>query len=259
MFVCPNRETSLLEAYELLDGIYRLKLADEEYLTPFEFLIFAILSQRTRNADASLAYYNLRLQFPDWEEIRLVPLKEIEHAILSSTWPDEKAKRIQRAIEAVRSFRGGYMDLDNLYLLSTWEAGAWIERLPYVQRKTAWCVLLMSALRRPVLPVDTGYRRFAIRFGVLSPSTSWNDAHYVLQAQLPKSWDAQQIELHHNTIKKLTQTCCGAQPACYACPLRNLCAYGNRDGQDDQPSPTPPKNTWSSFQPLPGQMSLNFN
>lgn len=250
-------DSRLLDAYERLNHLYRLRVCDEETMEPLNWLIFAILSQRTRHDDAIRAYMSLLRAFGSWDNVLKCPTHKLEHTIDSSTWPDTKAVRIKESLGAVHYWRRGRLSLDHLYTLPDWEAGVWMERLPGVGRKTAYCVLLFSRLRRAVLPVDTGCRRFAVRYGVLSRSTSWNDAHFVLRRQLPDDWDAIRMEQFHDTIKRLTQDFCTHDPSCGLCPLGGQCPFGRRRlNGDDEIDITRRRGHPSSFQESLWQMRL---
>jgi endonuclease-3 len=140
--------------------------------------------------------------------------------------------------------------------MSDWDASVWMERLPGVGRKTAYCVLLFSRLRRAVLPVDTGCRRFAVRFGVLSRSATWDDAHFLLRKQLPADWGALQLELFHGTTKWLVQNYCKHEPACALCPLLQHCPYGQRRMDDEDLPEIYRRRVRTSSQESPWQLCL---
>ena len=93
-----------------------------------------------------------------------------------------KAPRIKAALEAVYEKRGGF-DIDFLRDLPLDEAKAWLRELNGVGPKTAACVL-MFALGRPALPVDTHVHRVAQRLGLVPAKASAEKAHDILEAML---------------------------------------------------------------------------
>ena len=216
----------LLEVHVRLLSLYQIIVDDSSSLSPLDMLVFAILLQRTLHRKAELAFVNLRRQFPDWSLICDAPLRTIEGAICSSTWPEQKAMYLRNALRNIRGWCGA-LDLNHLFAMSDWDASAWLERLPGVGRKTSACVLLFSTLRRAILPVDTGHLRMMKRLGLIPKSIGPDRAHPILQALLPRDWTARQIEIFHNVVKRHAQTYCAAnQPACAHCPLLDLCPFG---------------------------------
>jgi len=230
---------------------------DIPFLEPLEFLIFAILSQRTRHHDAVAAFDNLMLEFESLRNVLRAPARLVERTVERTTWPDLKAERMKLALGAVHYWRKGQLNLENLRSMSDWEASFWMEHLPDVGRKTAWCVLLFSTLRRAVLPVDTGFKRFAIRFGTLSMSTNWAQAHYVLRKQLPSNWNADQVEIFHNTLKRFIQAYCKAEPACSVCPLHGMCVFGKGQCSGEAGPHIERRKRSSSFQESPDQLEFD--
>jgi len=257
MFCNDQYRPTIMQAYEILMTLYSQRLLDIPLLEPLEFLIFAILSQRTRNEDATAAYVSLMAEFENLRNILRAPERHIALVVERTTWPDKKAERLKLALGAVHYWRKGQLDLENLRSMSDWEASFWMEHLPDVGRKTAWCVLLFSTLRRAVLPVDTGFKRFAVRYGILSAATNWAQAHYALRRQLPRDWNADQIEIFHNTLKRFVQGYCKADPACAICPLRHMCVFGRNNGAEKATVKIERRRRHSSFQESPWQLEFD--
>ena len=110
--------------------------------------------------------------------MRDAPVAAIEDAIALGGLSATKAPRI-KAILAAISERRGEPDLGELDDLDDAAALAYLQRLPGVGPKTAACVLLF-ALGRPAMPVDTHVHRVAGRLGLIAPRVSAEDAHAVL-------------------------------------------------------------------------------
>lgn len=253
-----NNDTRLLDTYDCLGQLYRHYVDENDTMEPLDWLMFAILSQRTQHKDAVRSFNGLLRVFPSWDAVRKSPVHRLEHTIDSSTWSDKKALQLKESLDAVHYWRRGQLSLDHLYAMSDWDAGIWMERLPGVGRKTAYCVLLFSRLRRAVLPVDTGFRRFAERYEVLSRSASAKDAHAILRKQLPEDWDALQLELFHGTIKWFAQNYCKHEPACAMCPLLERCRFGQRQLDSSNHPEIKRRQTRSSFQESFWQLCLDF-
>ena len=102
---------------------------------------------------------------PEWVAARDASAEEIEEAIaLGELLAHTKAPRIKKILEAI-SERTGEPDLSELEGMSDEEAQAYLVALPGVGPKTAACVLLF-ALERPVMPVDTHVHRVR-RLGII--------------------------------------------------------------------------------------------
>ena len=85
--------------------------------------------------------------------------------------------------------------------------------------KTAACVLLF-ALGRPALPVDTHVERVAKRLALVPPKTTPEQAHERLEALVPPE---QYYRFHMLLIKHGRRTCGARAPRCEACPLEAAC------------------------------------
>ncbi|MEO7717237.1 MAG: Fe-S cluster assembly protein HesB [Capsulimonas sp.] len=251
-----------MEVYRRLLGLHPIAVDDAISLTPLEMLVFAILSQRTTHKNAQQAFDTLRQKFPDLLSLCDAPIHAIESAISDARWPDLKASYIQNSLRHILGWRGGELNLDHLFQMSSEDASAWLERLPGVGRKTSASVLLFSTLRRAVLPVDTGHRRMMMRLGLLRPSASWDKAHLILQSQLPRDWSQREFETYHSVIKKHAQTYCDAtQPRCAGCILKDLCLHAQtrlHPRPDHAPLITT-KRRKSSDQTHPTQMCMLYD
>lgn len=195
-------------------------------LDPLSELISSLLSHRTRNADSARAFSELLSRFENWAAVRDAPVNEVESAIKSCTWPEQKAPRIQRVLQAIIEQRGE-LSLDFLADLEVPAARAWLEALPGVGPKTSAAVLIFSRLRRPALPVDSHHHRVALRLQLIAARVAVAQSHALLEAQLPPDWSFQQVYDNHEVMMMHGQRCCFYRnPACRRCPVLDLCPYG---------------------------------
>jgi endonuclease III len=216
----------LLEAHKRLCAAYGCPVAYFHSLDPLSELVSSLLSHRTRNADSGRAFRSLRAAFPTWPEVRDAPTAAVQEAIKASTWPEQKAPRIQAILRTITE-KHGSLSLDFLADMSVKEARAWLESISGIGPKTSAAVLIFSTLRMPAMPVDSHHYRVAMRLGIIPPSVSVGKSHAVLEEMLPKDWDAQQIYDHHEVMMFHGQRCCYfAKPACERCPLLDLCPTG---------------------------------
>lgn len=212
--------------HERLCETYGCPVAFFHDLDPLSELISALLSHRTRNADSARAFSQLTSRFENWATVRDVPVDQIEAAIKSCTWAEQKALRIQQILQIITEQRGE-LSLDFLGELEVPTARAWLESLPGVGPKTSAAVLLFSRLRRPALPVDSHHHRVALRLQLIATGVTVGPSHALLEAQLPPNWSTQQVYDNHEVMMMHGQRCCFYRnPACRRCSVLDLCPHG---------------------------------
>ncbi|MFC5269918.1 endonuclease III domain-containing protein [Adhaeribacter terreus] len=218
-----------LLAHDHFCGEYSCPVKYFHTLDPISELVSSLLSHRTKNADSSRAFRNLRQQFPTWEAVLEAPLAEVQKAISAATWPEQKGPRLQAVLKEVLVRNNGSFELNFLKELPVLEARAWLEQLPGVGPKTSAAVLLFSNLRMPAMPVDSHHHRVAQRLGLLPENIGPGPAHAILQALLPADWDAQQVYDHHEVFMFHGQWCCFFQnPDCHRCVVLDICPFGQQ-------------------------------
>lgn len=189
---------------------------------PIAELVLTVLSQNTSDTNRDVAYARLRERFPTWEEVRDAPASEVIEAIRPGGLSQTKGPRIQQILRLIAS-DAKEPDLDWLAGADRDEAIDYLISLPGVGRKTAACVMVF-ALGRPEIPVDTHVHRVGGRLGLFPPEASFDAAHdEMLRITDPE--DA--YELHMNLIRHGREIC-RPRPRCDACALRRLCPYGRR-------------------------------
>jgi endonuclease-3 len=216
-----------LLVHQRLCAAYRCPVAYFHDLYPLSELVSSLLSHRTKNADSGRAFKELRRRLPTWEQVRDAPTADVQDAIAASTWPEQKAPRIQQVLRLIGERCGGELSLDFLKDLPPAEAIAWLRALPGVGPKTAAAVLSFSSLRMAALPVDCHHHRVAQRLALIGPKVDVASAHALLAAQLPSDFDAQQVYDNHEVMMLHGQRCCyHTGPACHRCPVLDLCPFG---------------------------------
>lgn len=210
----------LKRAADVLDDFYGRPVLTPR-LPPVDELVFTVLSQNTADVNTERTFAALREAFPDWSAVRDASVERIEATIALGGLAHTKAPRIKRILEAL-SGRTGAPDLGELDGMSDEEAQAYLVALPGVGPKTAACVLLF-ALARPVMPVDTHVHRVARRLGVIDGRVSAEQAHPLL-TELAGSDDAGQIyAVHVGFVRHGRRICHARRPACAECPLAPMC------------------------------------
>lgn len=183
-------------------------------------LIGTILSQSTSDINSARAYQRLRAMFPHWEDVLDAAEDEIYEAIKPAGLGRMKAPRIKQTLREVLR-RRGELKIDFLAELPLEDAKRWLTSLDGIGPKTAACVLLF-ALGRPALPVDTHVHRVSRRLGLIAPRVSAERAHAMLEAALAPE---QVYTFHVALIRHGRRVCHALRPACGACALRGLCDY----------------------------------
>lgn len=169
---------------------------------PATELVLTLLSQHTSDHNSGHAMHRLLARFPSWDAVLAAPVEEVEEAIRPGGLAPTKSKRLQSLLAEVRE-RAPDFDLRFLAELPLEEARAWLRSLPGVGPKTAACVLLF-ALGRPALPVDTHVERVAKRLGLVPAKTSAERTHVLLEKKLT----ADQIYAFHvDLIQHGRRTC----------------------------------------------------
>ena len=215
----PPRTRRLTPAriIELLDAAYGT-LPWRSHGNPIAELVLTLLSQNTSDSNSGRAFIRLLDAFPDWPSLLDADVKAIERAIQPGGLAPTKAPRLQAMLREVWT-RCGSFDLSFLRERPLEEARDWLRSLPGVGPKTAACVLLF-ALGRPALPVDTHVHRVAKRLGLVPEKCTAEQAHEPLEAMLTPE---QVYPFHIQVIKHGRRTCTAQRPKCLACPLRACC------------------------------------
>lgn len=197
---------------------------------PIAELVRTILSQNTNDRNRDVAYERLRTALPTWAEVRDAPVEVVEEAIRPGGLAPSKAPRIQAVLRelpvepgASTAAHGGEPTLDWLAEADRDEAIEFLLELPGVGRKTVACVMIF-ALGRPEIPVDTHVYRVGGRLGLFRERASFDLAHDEMLA-ITAPEDA--YELHVNLITHGRRVC-RPKPQCERCELRRMCPWFRR-------------------------------
>ena len=186
---------------------------------PIAELVRTILSQNTNDRNRDVAYERLRAALPTWVDVRDADVAEIEAAIKPGGLSATKAPRIRQVLRELPD-DGGEPTLDWLAGADRDEAIGFLVELPGVGRKTAACVMIF-ALGRPEIPVDTHVHRVGGRLGLFPARASFELAHDEMLA-ITDPEDA--YELHMNLITHGRRVC-RPKPRCEECALRRMCPW----------------------------------
>ncbi len=185
---------------------------------PLGELVQTILSQNTSDINSRPAYQSLRRTFPDWQQLLEASPEAIAGPIRSGGLALIKAQRIQDALREIKLQRGRL----DLTFLDDWpvkEALEWLKQLKGVGDKTANCVLLF-ALGKPALPVDTHIFRVSKRLRMIQQKATLEESHQKLIKIVP----AERIYAFHVLMIEHGRRICLAQrPRCQTCSIKDDC------------------------------------
>ena len=189
---------------------------------PVAELVQTILSQNTSDTNSRPAFTSLTTAFPTWEQVLQATPVELAETIRRGGLAQIKASRIQQSLLEIKR-RKGTLDLAFLENIPISEARDWLMQLPGVGSKTASCVLLF-ALGKPALPVDTHIFRLSKRLGLINNNSSLKDAHIFLESVLPSDLV---YEFHVLMIEHGRRICIARHPRCPECILNSMCPSKN--------------------------------
>jgi endonuclease-3 len=185
---------------------------------PLTELVLTILSQHTNDTNSGRAFASMQRRYPTWDDVLTAEPDVLADSIRQGGLANQKAPRIQQVLARISQDRGGW-NLDHLAQAPLDEAKAWLRSLPGVGPKTAACVL-MFALGRPALPVDTHVFRVARRLGLIGEKVTADQAHVALEFLVPPG---DTYAFHIALIKHGRHTCTARNPNCGDCPLSDVC------------------------------------
>ena len=189
-------------------------------LPPIDELVSTILSQNTNDINRDKAFYALKAQYPDWDQVRLAPEDAIISAVRVAGLANQKGPRIKAVLNQIHDERGN-LDISFLSSLPIEEARSWLLRFKGVGRKTA-AIVLQFSLNRPAFPVDTHIYRITGRLGVRPEKMNVDQTHDLLEELVdPQDYYAG----HLNLIRLGREICHARKPDCEHCPVQSYCDF----------------------------------
>jgi endonuclease III len=189
---------------------------------PIGALVKSMISGRTKDAVSLAAYDRLVAAFGTPGRVLAAGRDGVLRCIGGVTHAEEKAGYVVGALGRIAAERKGF-DLSFLATPPIGEALGWLERLPGVGRKVAAATLNASALRRPVLIVDSHVLRVLQRLGFVDRHAEARVASEAVTAAMTE-WSGGDFLDFHIATKKLGQAFCRLEvPDCAGCPLRSDC------------------------------------
>jgi endonuclease-3 len=192
-------------------------LAGEARRPVLDQLIHTLLSQKTTSASCRLAFERLKA-IGDWDTVARAGVSAVVEAIRPAGLAEQKALWILTALERATE-RFGAPSLEPLREWPDGEVVAYLSTFPGAGPKTRACVLLF-ALGRQALPVDTHVYRVTRRLGLLAPEVPIARAQVELESLVPPRLRGL---FHVGLYEHGRRVCRSQRPHCANCTLSDLC------------------------------------
>ncbi|RLE71304.1 MAG: endonuclease III [Thermoprotei archaeon] len=189
---------------------------------PFQYLIFAVLSSRTRDDQTLKAASNLFKKAKTPEDLARMSIEEIQKLIKGVGFYRIKAKRIKELAKIIseRGIPDNFKDLI---------------KLPSVGRKTA-NVVISNAFKKPAIAVDTHVHRISNRLGLVKtkkPEETENELKKIVPKEFWRKINKVFVGFGQTVCKPI-------KPLCKECPFKLYCP-----SSDFLPSPSQEPSTGS--------------
>lgn len=196
----------------ILKREYR-EVAASEKATPWESLLFTLLSARTRDVQTEIAFRKLMHRYPSVKSLAEARVKDVGRVLQTIGLYRNKARFVVDLAKRLRKEHGGRIPDDIETLVG----------LPGVGRKTANCVMVY-AFGEPAVCVDTHVHRICNRLGWVRTKDA-TKTEESLRATLPKShW----LDVNRVMVQFGRDICVPITPKCWMCPVRRYCGFGKK-------------------------------
>lgn len=205
-------EEQTLHALDEMRRLFPDAKAELNYHNAFELVIATLLSAQTTDKQVNKVTPALFAAYSTPELMAQAEIVDLENKIKTLGLYRNKAKNMKRSAQML-------VDDFNSMIPSNRED---LVKLPGVGRKTA-NVVLSVAFDVPAIAVDTHVERVSKRLKIVEESASVLQVEETLQAKIPEDrWS----NAHHELIFFGRYFCTARKPNCEACPLLNICEYG---------------------------------
>ncbi len=202
-----NKER-VLNAIEVLKGIYPKAMCSLEYTDPFELLVATRLSAQCTDARVNLVTPELFSTYKTLDDYANAKLEDVERIIKSCGFYHDKAKSIIGMAAMVRDEFGGVVP-DNIEDLI---------KLPGVGRKTA-NLIVGDVYGKESIVVDTHMIRIANRIGLVKVKEPVK-----IEAALKKVVPVEEgADFCHRIVFFGREYCSARKPRCSECPMSFNC------------------------------------
>lgn len=183
-------------------------LRDEGYDSPFELLVAALVSARTRDETTVPVCRRLFAAAQTPEQFVALPEDRLVELLHGATFPEPKARDLKRIAKQIVRERGGRVP-DSMAGLTAFRG---------VGPKIA-ALTLGIGFGVPAIAVDIHVHRVVNRWGYVAARTPEKTAD-ALAAVLPKRYS---VEINERLVPFGKFICTGVRPRCSTCPLLPMC------------------------------------
>jgi endonuclease III len=183
-------------------------LRDRGYDTPFEQLVGALISARTRDETTVKVCLRLFQVASTPQQMLELDEGELTRLLFGSSFPEAKARDILAMCSRIVNEWGGRVP-DRLEELTT---------LRGVGPKIA-ALTLAVGFGRPAIAVDIHVHRIVNRWGYVAASTPEKTMLALTNVLPERYW----IEINERLVPFGKSICTGVRPRCSACPLLSMC------------------------------------
>ena len=186
--------------------------------SPFEVMVGAVLVQNTAWKNVERAIANLKqAKVLRPQKLFELPVEELAELIRPAGYFRVKAKRLHNLVKFfVEKYRGS---LAAMRKVDTYVLRAQLLSVNGIGPETADSILLY-ALGKPVMVVDTYTHRVFARHGWVSHGTAYHPLQEHITEQLPI--DTTLYNEFHALLVHVGHHYCSASPRCENCPLREM-------------------------------------
>lgn len=178
--------------------------------SPWECVVFTLLSARTRDEQTEVVFQELLRRWPTPRDLAQARVADVERVLNRIGLYKNKARNVVALAKVVEEKYGGKVPQELEALVD----------LPGVGVKTASCVLVY-AFGKPAIPVDTHVHRIANRLGWVKEKTPERTGQALEQSLPRKYW----MDVNRVMVQFGREICIPGKPRCPVCPVRTWCAY----------------------------------
>ena len=192
---------------------------------PFEMIVGAILTQRTGWRNAEQALQGLReCGLLSVEAIGEAPVERVAESIRAAGFHNAKAKKLKALTAYLIERHKG--DLSRVFSLPTNGLREELLGLFGIGEETADAILVYAA-GKPSFVIDAYARRLLARLGWIDGGERYRDLRGLFLSALPS--DVGLLGEFHALIVRHGKEHCRSSPICTGCPIRAICAEGERE------------------------------
>lgn len=196
---------------------------------PLRQFVYSMLSSRTKTEISHEVLYALERHFGTWERVRDASYEEVLRIVTPATFPEAKARDLQKALRRITRQNNGQLNLDFLHGQPESRIRKWLESFDGVGPKTSAAVVNFSTIRNAALVIDSHHQRIAERLHFVRKNAPTDVTEQTLRNMAPTSWGPVMLDDHHRLVKLHGQRCCTKldfERNCGRCPLLAMCPTG---------------------------------